>query len=275
MGLFSITAIAQDGNIGVNIDKPNATLHMEVAPVNADNETNQGLIVPRMSKSRVAKIISPVESTIVYITDDSTSPISAYKGNDPKVSNVFTKGHYIFQDNTWSKMNTTKPQESIKKSFTCTASNLGQTLRSSDGYFKCVDMAPIQTGLYGWEYHGVVYVDGLHFQRTSEPNKLFPFRAKTTSEFIEENIIQYPYKQPYVYNLYYSNRDDMSTIINFSDVMMLGGNTYGHNICLDTNDTANDYTIISDFAISTASLEYCSNNLNIEYKFIAPVRIWE
>lgn len=277
---MSATFLAQTGNVGINTDTPNATLHMEVATANADNETNQGLIVPRMSKTRVAKITNPIESTIVYITDDATSPISAYRGNEPRVANVFTKGHYIFQDNTWNKMNTTRPETSIKKSFTCTASNLGQILRSSDGYFKCVDITPLELGNYGWEYHGVVYLDGVipttDVQSPSgSQNTIIPVRVKTTSEFIAKNVIENPGKEAYVYNIYHSNADDISTIVNFSDAIMTGGRTLGHNICLDQNDTSKDFTVISDFAVSTSSLENCGLNLNSQYKFIAPVRVWE
>lgn len=98
MGLFSITALAQDGNIGVNIDQPNATLHMEVAPVNADNDTNQGILIPKLSKTRVAAIADTnlTEGTLVYI--DS---ITGYSGTNTKVTKIISEGFYYYDGTSW------------------------------------------------------------------------------------------------------------------------------------------------------------------------------
>ncbi|MDY6025861.1 hypothetical protein [Bergeyella zoohelcum] len=70
------------GKVGVNTIEPSAT--MDVQP-NIDNarveaKTNEGIIAPKLSKTRIANIATPVEGTLVYATDDATSLISAYTG---------------------------------------------------------------------------------------------------------------------------------------------------------------------------------------------------
>ncbi|VDH03468.1 hypothetical protein [Bergeyella zoohelcum] len=93
------------GKVGVNTVTPSAT--MDVQP-NNDNarveaKTNEGIIAPKLSKTRIANIETPVEGTLVYATDDATSLISAYTGNDPKVAKITEKGYYFYNGTEWVK----------------------------------------------------------------------------------------------------------------------------------------------------------------------------
>ncbi|VDH04051.1 hypothetical protein [Bergeyella zoohelcum] len=93
------------GKVGINTIEPSAT--MDVQP-NSDNarveaKTNEGIIAPKLSKTRIANIETPVEGTLVYATDETTSPISAYTGNDPKVAKITEKGYYYYNGTEWVK----------------------------------------------------------------------------------------------------------------------------------------------------------------------------
>ncbi|VDH04587.1 hypothetical protein [Bergeyella zoohelcum] len=93
------------GKVGVNTVTPSAT--MDVQP-NSDNarveaKTNEGIIAPKLSKTRIANIATPVEGTLVYATDETTSPISAYTGGDTKVAKITEKGYYFYNGTEWVK----------------------------------------------------------------------------------------------------------------------------------------------------------------------------
>ncbi|VDH04125.1 hypothetical protein [Bergeyella zoohelcum] len=93
------------GKVGVNTIEPSAT--MDVQP-NSDNarveaKTNEGIIAPKLSKTRIANIETPVEGTLVYATDETTSPISAYTGGDTKVAKITEKGYYFYNGTEWVK----------------------------------------------------------------------------------------------------------------------------------------------------------------------------
>ncbi|EKB54270.1 hypothetical protein HMPREF9699_01969, partial [Bergeyella zoohelcum ATCC 43767] len=72
---------------------------------NAQKEatTNEGIIAPKLSKTRIANIATPVEGTLVYATDDATSLISAYTGGDTKVAKITEKGYYYYNGTEWVK----------------------------------------------------------------------------------------------------------------------------------------------------------------------------
>ncbi|VDH03020.1 hypothetical protein [Bergeyella zoohelcum] len=93
------------GKVGINTVTPSAT--MDVQP-NSDNarveaKTNEGIIAPKLSKTRIANIETPVEGTLVYATDETTSPISAYTGGDTKVAKITEKGYYYYNGTEWVK----------------------------------------------------------------------------------------------------------------------------------------------------------------------------
>lgn len=87
-------AYAQDkkGKVGVNMSQPSATLDVHPSAKNAKEQakTNEGLLVPRVSKARAARMQSPETSTLIYIND------TAYTGNDSRVSEVNAVGFYYF-----------------------------------------------------------------------------------------------------------------------------------------------------------------------------------
>ncbi|EKB54235.1 hypothetical protein [Bergeyella zoohelcum] len=93
------------GKVGVNTIEPSATMDIRPSTANAQKEatTNEGIIAPKLSKTRIANIATPVEGTLVYATDDATSLISAYTGNDPKVAKITEKGYYFYNGTEWVK----------------------------------------------------------------------------------------------------------------------------------------------------------------------------
>lgn len=105
---LGVMALAQSGNVGINTERPSATLEVGVTNVNKTNNTNQGFIAPRLSKVRVANIAQPVQGTLVYVLDENTteypnSLISAYTGSDAKVADINEKGYYFYNGTKWVK----------------------------------------------------------------------------------------------------------------------------------------------------------------------------
>ncbi|VDH04579.1 hypothetical protein [Bergeyella zoohelcum] len=93
------------GKVGVNTITPSATMDIRPSTANAQKEatTNEGIIAPKLSKTRIANIETPVEGTLVYATDETTSPISAYTGGDTKVAKIAEKGYYFYNGTEWVK----------------------------------------------------------------------------------------------------------------------------------------------------------------------------
>lgn len=95
-GMLSVGyANAQKGQVGVNTQQPRATLEVAVLDASKSDNSNQGVLIPNLTKTRVASIASPVESTLVYINDIN------YTGNDAKVSDVVEKGFYYYNGTKW------------------------------------------------------------------------------------------------------------------------------------------------------------------------------
>lgn len=90
---------AQQGKVGVNTEAPQATF--EVAPSTANAlataTTNEGIIAPKLTKTRIANIATPVEGTLVYATDNT------YAGSDAKVAKITEKGYYFYNGTEWVK----------------------------------------------------------------------------------------------------------------------------------------------------------------------------
>ncbi|EKB58361.1 hypothetical protein HMPREF9699_00595, partial [Bergeyella zoohelcum ATCC 43767] len=93
------------GKVGINTIEPSATMDIRPSTANAQKEatTNEGIIAPKLSKTRIANIATPVEGTLVYATDETTSPISAYTGGDTKVAKITEKGYYFYNGTEWVK----------------------------------------------------------------------------------------------------------------------------------------------------------------------------
>ncbi|MBT0552298.1 hypothetical protein [Riemerella anatipestifer] len=105
---LGLAVYGQSGKVGVNISLPRATLDVQPNATNSqDNaKTNEGILAPQLSKTRVASIEAPVEGTLVYVIDDSTKTngaISNYTGNDTKVAKITEKGYYYYNGTEWVK----------------------------------------------------------------------------------------------------------------------------------------------------------------------------
>ena len=93
MLLTGVLASAQtdyQGKVGINTAEPKATLDLNPSTENAavkPNASNEGLLIPRLSKERLAKVASTnlQESTLVYVNDAS------YAGSETTVKNVKSK----------------------------------------------------------------------------------------------------------------------------------------------------------------------------------------
>lgn len=97
LGLGATVYGQTSGRVGINTVVPNATL--EIQP-NADNlvetsTTNEGLIIPKLSKKRVDAITSPVEGTKVYVTDEVLASDVKFIGTG--------KGFYYYNGTKWAK----------------------------------------------------------------------------------------------------------------------------------------------------------------------------
>lgn len=102
VGVLSIAyTYAQVGNVGINTESPKATLDINpiANQVGANATSNQGILAPRLSKTRIANIANEqlVEGTLVYVSD------LAYAGNNIKVSNITEKGYYYYNGTEWVK----------------------------------------------------------------------------------------------------------------------------------------------------------------------------
>ncbi|MBT0552137.1 hypothetical protein [Riemerella anatipestifer] len=107
---LGLVVYGQSGKVGVNISSPRATLDVQPNATNSqDNaKTNEGILAPQLSKTRVASIEAPVEGTLVYVIDDANKTngtIGAYKGTDPKVAKITEKGYYYYNGTEWVKPN--------------------------------------------------------------------------------------------------------------------------------------------------------------------------
>lgn len=95
VGLFVAASVsAQQGKVGINTDAPKATL--EVVAQNPTGTTNEGIIVPILTKDRVSKIATPVEGTLVYVNDFSA-------GTGDAVADITEKGYYFYNGTKWVK----------------------------------------------------------------------------------------------------------------------------------------------------------------------------
>ncbi|NHW22551.1 hypothetical protein HA072_26305, partial [Escherichia coli] len=70
---LGLVVYGQSGKVGVNTSSPQATLDIQPTAKNGDvtATTNEGILAPKLSKTRVASIATPVEGTLVYVLDDT------------------------------------------------------------------------------------------------------------------------------------------------------------------------------------------------------------
>ena len=106
--LSGMTVSAQVGKVGINTATPQATLSIEVDPANAASTatSNEGVLIPKLSKARIANIASPVDATMIYVSD------LTYTGTNPAVADITSKGFYYYDEDPvmpanskWKKLN--------------------------------------------------------------------------------------------------------------------------------------------------------------------------
>lgn len=97
---LGMTAYGQyNGKVGINQDKPNATLEIQISEANKNSDTKEGILIPNVTAARAEAMGSDVEeSTLVYITDGTTGTGT--------ISEVKGKGFYYFDKATqkWTKV---------------------------------------------------------------------------------------------------------------------------------------------------------------------------
>lgn len=104
LSMFSIGAIAyaQKGSVGINTEKPKATLHIAVSEQYKTGDSNQGLLIPNLKRSRVANMTAPEDGTLVYV-DNLDGSASG------KVADITAKGFYYYNNDSskWTKLSGT------------------------------------------------------------------------------------------------------------------------------------------------------------------------
>lgn len=95
--LFTLYLNAQTGSVGINTEKPQATLHVVGNP--ADTSKLDGIIAPRITGDELsAKTYTTAQiGALVYVT----SPASNLSG---QVKNVSTTDYYVFDGNYWQSL---------------------------------------------------------------------------------------------------------------------------------------------------------------------------
>ncbi|MHA3045179.1 hypothetical protein JSO61_007595 [Riemerella anatipestifer] len=100
---LGLVAYGQDysGKVGINTDKPNATLDIKGKTDNT-SEKVEGLLIPRVNKEKAllmgANTTPPQESTLVYVNDlTMTSAATA------AVADITEKGYYFWNGAKWVK----------------------------------------------------------------------------------------------------------------------------------------------------------------------------
>ena len=106
--LSAVVVNAQIGKVGVNTNNPKATLDIQPSPANAlpTATTNEGVLIPKLSKTRVANIATPEDATMIYVSDVT------YTGTNPAVADITSKGFYYYDadpvmpiNSKWKKLN--------------------------------------------------------------------------------------------------------------------------------------------------------------------------
>lgn len=101
VGLLSLgMAYAQEGKVGINTDAPKATL--DIKAYNTEGEQAEGVLIPRLGKTAVAKIASPETSTLLYI--DNVSYATVNPGADARVAKVDVVGFYHYDGTQWVRI---------------------------------------------------------------------------------------------------------------------------------------------------------------------------
>lgn len=95
--LFSCNSFAQ---VGIATTDPKATLDITMANPSATATTSEGILIPRMSRTRAANMAAPVTSTLIYVNDVTLGTAGG------TTSEVTTIGFYYFNGTKWILLNT-------------------------------------------------------------------------------------------------------------------------------------------------------------------------
>ena len=151
--LASGYALAQTGNVGINTANPAATLEITPAAANAVTTatTNEGILIPRLSKDRVASIADAklVKGTMIYVNDISSTI------TNPKVTNIIAEDYYYYDGTQWTRVGNDELNYIYMPTLKCDTStgiNEGQVWRTNDGVLTCTNK--------GFTYDGKVTLTG-------------------------------------------------------------------------------------------------------------------
>ncbi|MDY3521898.1 hypothetical protein PG614_08155 [Riemerella anatipestifer] len=91
-----------DGKVGLNTDKPAATLEIKGKSTNS-TDTLEGLIIPNVSKNKALQMggnSNIKESTLIYVNDLTDYNVTPA---DAKVEDITEKGYYYWDGTKWVK----------------------------------------------------------------------------------------------------------------------------------------------------------------------------
>ncbi len=95
LGTLAISGLyAQQTQVGINTSAPKATLDIRANP-NAVAGTSEGILIPRISKEKVAQMTTPETSTLIYVNDIS------FTTTEPKVAHITKVGFYHYNGTEW------------------------------------------------------------------------------------------------------------------------------------------------------------------------------
>lgn len=131
---------SEQGKVSINNQSPRATLDIDVSEghKNGDTHTNEGILIPRLTKERVYAISKDQlkMGTLVYVIGNEfikvrnqlySSPLDKYNDEPSVVSNIDSEGFYYFNGDVWDKIST--PQNAIKSiysNYTITNADIGK-----------------------------------------------------------------------------------------------------------------------------------------------------
>lgn len=89
---------------------PRATLEINVPSVNmtTDATSNEGLLIPRLSKERISRMASPLTSTLVWANTPE------YNSADKRVAKITETGFYYFDGTEWVSISKNTSTKEIK-----------------------------------------------------------------------------------------------------------------------------------------------------------------
>lgn len=124
---LGVMALAQDGNVGINQNIPKATLHIDVANVNASNNANQGILIPQLTKQRIADIAKTnlLDGTMVYANAFADKITQTDAETQRRVSQITTKDFYKYnaERDLWERMSSKRLTKEITQNHTLSESD--------------------------------------------------------------------------------------------------------------------------------------------------------